>query len=151
MSMRILVLIDGSKWSQKAALHALSIAKKKNGKVILFSVLDRREARAMAFNLSMFSDRLEKVEDFEEEIWKEMKKGIKTIMASLMELCHEEGVNCSFRITEGSAKEKVISEANSGNYTLVVMGAYGRSGKTRIGSLLEEVVGMITVPTMIVR
>jgi len=151
MSVKVLVLIDGSKWSQKAALHAIAIAKKRGGKVILFSVLDRREARAMAFNLSMFSDRLEKVEHFEEEIWKEMKKGIRTIMTGLMELCHEEGVNCSFRIVEGSAKETILREANSGNYSLVVMGAYGRSGKTRIGSLLEEVVGMIAVPTMIVR
>lgn len=151
MGVKILVLIDGSKWSQKAALHAIAIAKRKRGKVILFSVLDRREARAMAFNLSMLSEKLEHIEQFEEEIWKEMKKGIRNIMTSLMELCHEEGVNCSFRIVEGSAKDKILEEANSGNYTLVVMGAYGRSGKTRIGSLLEEVVGMIGVPTMIVR
>ncbi len=151
MSVKILVLIDGSKWSQKAALHAIAIAKKRGGKVILFSVLDRREAKSMAFNLSMFSDKLEKIESFEEEIWKEMKKGIRGIMTNLMELCHREGVNCSFRIVEGLAKEAILREANSGGYTLVVMGAYGRSGKTRIGSLLEEVVGMIKVPTMIVR
>jgi len=149
--LKILVLIDGSKWSQKAALHAIAIAKKRGGKVILLSVLDRREARSMAFNLSMFTDRLEKVESFENEIWKEMKKGIRTIMTGLMELCQEEGVNCSFRIIEGLAKETILREANSGNYSLVVMGAYGRSGKTRIGSLLEEVVGLINVPTMIVR
>ncbi|HHH99926.1 MAG TPA: universal stress protein, partial [Thermococcus litoralis] len=30
--MKILVLIDGSKWSQKAALHAVAVAKKKNAK-----------------------------------------------------------------------------------------------------------------------
>ncbi|ASJ02123.1 universal stress protein [Thermococcus profundus] len=151
MSVKILVLIDGSKWSQKAALHAIAVAKKKRGKVILFSVLDRREAKAMAFNLSMFSERLDHIEQFEEEIWRDMKKGIKNIMTTLMELCQEEGVNCSFRIVEGLAKEKILEEANSGNYTMVVMGAYGRSGKTRIGSLLEEVVGMIHIPTMIVR
>jgi len=37
--MKILVLIDGSKWSQKAALHAIEVAKQKNGEVVLFSVL----------------------------------------------------------------------------------------------------------------
>ncbi|CAD5245086.1 universal stress protein [Thermococcus camini] len=149
--MRILVLVDGSKWSQKAALHAIAIAKKKRGKVILFSVLDRREARAMAFNLGMFSENLSEVERFEEEIWNDMKRSIKHLMTNLLELCQEEGVNCSFRIVEGSAKEKILEEANSGRYSLVVMGAYGRSGKTRIGSLLEEVVGLIGPPAMVVR
>lgn len=149
--MRILVLIDGSKWSQKAALHAIALAKRKQGKVVLFSVLDRKEAKALAFNLGMFSENLSEIEKFEKEIWKEMKGSIKGIMSTLLELCQKEGVNCSFRVVEGSAKEKILEEANSGQYTLVVMGAYGRSGKTRIGSLLEEVVGLIKPPVMVVR
>jgi len=149
--MRILVLIDGSKWSQKAALHAIALAKRKQGKVVLFSVLDRREAKALAFNLGLFSENLSEIEKFEKEIWKEMKGSIKGIMSNLLELCQKEGVNCSFRVVEGSAKEKILEEANSGQYTLVVMGAYGRSGKTRIGSLLEEVVGLIKPPVMVVR
>ncbi|ASJ05319.1 MULTISPECIES: universal stress protein [Thermococcus] len=149
--MKILVLVDGSKWSQKAALHAIAIAKRRGGKLILFSVLDRREARALAFNMGMLSQDLTNVQKFEEEIWREMKKSIRDIMTNLLELCHQEGVNCSIRIVEGSAKDTILEEANSGEYTLVVMGAYGRSGKTRIGSLLEEVVGSIEPPVMVVR
>ncbi|AHF80820.1 universal stress protein [Thermococcus paralvinellae] len=149
--MKILVLIDGSKWSQKAALHAISIAKKKNAKIILFSVLDRREARAVAFNLSMRSDKLDEIKKFEEQIWHEMKKSVKEIMVDLLELCHKENVNCSMKIVEGIAKDEILKEANSGEYTLVVMGAYGKSGKTRIGSLLEELAGIIKPPLMIVR
>ncbi|ASJ06043.1 universal stress protein [Thermococcus pacificus] len=149
--MRILVLIDGSKWSQKAALHAIAIAKRKRGKVILFSVLDRREAKAMAFNMGLISENLKDIQRFEETIWKDMKKGIRDIMSNLLEFCQEQGVNCSFRIVEGSARDKILEEANSGDYSLVVMGAYGRSGKTRIGSLLEEVVGLIEPPVMVVR
>ncbi|MBO8174209.1 MAG: universal stress protein [Thermococcus sp.] len=149
--MKILVLIDGSKWSQKAALHAISIAKKKHAKIILFSVLDRREARAVAFNLSMRSDKLGEIKKFEEQIWHEMKKSVKEIMVDLLELCHEENVNCSMKIVEGIARDEILKEANSGEYTLVVMGAYGKSGKTRIGSLLEELAGVIKPPLMIVR
>ncbi|NJE09049.1 universal stress protein [Thermococcus sp. M39] len=149
--MKILVLIDGSKWSQKAALHAISIAKKKNAKIILFSVLDKREARAVAFNLSMRSDKLEEIKNFEEQIWHDMKRSVKEIMIGLLELCHEENVNCSMKIVEGIAKDEILKEANSGEYTLVVMGAYGKSGKTRIGSLLEELAGVIKPPLMIVR
>ncbi len=149
--MRILVLIDGSKWSQKAALHAIAIAKRKNAKIILFSVLDRREAKAIAFNLSMRSDKIGEIKKFEEQIWKEMKKSVKEIMGGLLELCHEENVNCSMKIVEGIAKDEILKEANSGAYSLVVMGAYGKSGKTRIGSLLEELAGIIKPPLLIVR
>ena len=149
--MKLLVLIDGSKWSQKAALHAFSIAKRKNAKVILFSVLDRREAKALAFHLSMRSDSLGKIKEFEETIWRETKKSVKEVITTLLELGRREGINCSFKIVEGSAKEEIIKEANSDKYSMVIMGAYGRSGKTRIGSLLEEVVGQIRIPVMIVR
>ena len=149
--MRILVLVDGSKWSQKAALNAFAIAKGKNAKVVLFSVLDRREVRAIAFHASVRSGSLEEIKRFEETLWEENKRGIKDLLTTLLELGQREGVNCAFKIVEGPAKDRIIEEANSGKYSLVVMGAYGKSGKTRIGSLLEEVVGHIEPPVMIVR
>lgn len=149
--MRILVLVDGSKWSQKAALYAFSVAKKSKAKVTLFSVLDRKETRAIAFHLTMRSENLEEMQRFEETVWKETKKSVKEVITSLLELGQREGINCSFRIVEGQAKGKILEEANSGKYDLVVMGAYGKSGKTRLGSLLEEVVGAIEPPVMIVR
>jgi len=149
--MRILVLIDGSKWSQKAALHAFAVAKSRNAKVVLFSVLDRREIRAIAFHASVRSGSLEEIKRFEETLWRENKEGIKELLTTLLELGQREGVNCAFKIVEGKAKDRILEEANSGKYSLVVMGAYGKSGKTRIGSLLEEVVGHIEPPVMIVR
>ncbi|WP_099210248.1 universal stress protein [Thermococcus henrietii] len=148
--MKILVLVDGSKWSQKAALHAFAIARGKNAKVVLFSVLDRREARAIAFHASVRSGSLEEIKRFEETLWEENKRSIKDLLTTLLELGQREGVNCAFKIVEGPAKDRILEEANSG-YSLVVMGAYGKSGKTRIGSLLEEVVGHIEPPVMIVR
>ncbi|WP_457750724.1 universal stress protein [Thermococcus sp.] len=149
--MKILVLVDGSKWSQKAALHAFSVAKGNNAKVVLFSVLDRKEVRAIAFHLSLRSENLEEMKRFEETVWGEMKKSVKEVITNLLELGRKEGINCSFRIVEGSARDKILEEANSGKYDLIVMGAYGKSGKTRIGSLLEDVVGFIEPPVVIVR
>lgn len=151
MEMKILVLIDGSKWSQKAALHGIAIAKKKNAKIVLFSVLDRREARAVAFNLGARQGDLEKVRKFEEEIWNSMKRDIQDVMGEMLKFCQGEGVNCSIKIVEGITKDKILEEANSGEYSLIIMGAYGKSGKTRIGSLLEEVAGNVKPPLLIVR
>ncbi len=149
--MKILVLVDGSKWSQKAALYAFSVAKRKNAKVILFSVLDRKEVRAIAFHLSMRSESIDDIQRFEETAWKDTKRSIKEVITTLLEVGYREGVNCSFKIIEGAAKEKILEEANSGRYSLVVMGACGKSGKTRIGSLLEDVVGSIDPPVMVVK
>ncbi len=149
--MKVLALIDGSKWSQKAALYAFSVARGRKAKVVLFSALDRREARVIAFQLSMRRGSVKEMEQFEETAWKEMKKGVKEILTALLELARGEGINCSIKIVEGDAKESILREANSGSYNLVVMGAYGKSGKTRIGSLLEEVIGLINPPVMVVR
>ncbi len=151
MKVKILVLVDGSKWSQKAALHAVGVAKRKRGRIVLFSVLDRREAKAFAFNMGARSGDVKDIKGFEEEIWKRMKKDVHDVLTNLLNLCREEGVNCSIKIVEGTAKDRILEEANNGNYSLVVLGAYGKSGKTRIGSLLEELAGLIKPPMLIVR
>ncbi|NPA47886.1 MAG: universal stress protein [Thermococci archaeon] len=150
--MRILVLVDGSKWSQKAALHAFDVAKRKGGKakVVLYSVLDRREARAIAFHLGVRRDSVDEIVKFEERIWEETKRSVKEVMSVLLSAAAEEGINCSMKIVEGPAVDSIVREANSG-YDLVVMGAFGKSGKGHIGSLLEDIVGSIEPPVMIVR
>ncbi len=148
--MRILVLVDGSKWSQKAALHAFDVARRKGAKVVLYSVLDRREARAIAFHLGVRRGNVDEIVKFEEGIWEEMKRSVKEVMSTLLSLASSEGINCSMKVVEGSTADNIVKEANSG-YDLIVMGAFGKSGKGHLGSLLEDVVGRIGPPVMIVR
>jgi nucleotide-binding universal stress UspA family protein len=149
--MKYLVLLDGSKWSQKAALHAISIAKKKGAEVVFFSVLDIREARALAFNFCAQSGICDRVKDYETQIWRDMKKGIQDELAEILYHYNRENLVCSSKIVEGITRDEVIREANGGDYSLIVMGAYGKSGKTRISTLLEEVAGEVQVPVLIVR
>ncbi|HNQ33943.1 MAG TPA: metal ABC transporter permease, partial [Methanoculleus sp.] len=63
----------------------------------------------------------------------------------------EENIRCSSKIVEGRVREEVVNEANSGGYGLVVMGAFGKSGKARIGALIEDIGGVIRPPLLIVR
>ncbi len=149
--MKYLVLLDGSKWSQKAALHAISIAKKKGAEVVFFSVLDIREARAMAFNFCAQSGICDRVKDYEVQIWRDMKKNIQDELAAILYHYNKEHLTCSSKIVEGITRDEVIREANAGEYSLVVMGAYGRSGKSRISTLFEEIAGEVTPPILIVR
>ncbi|TAJ44598.1 universal stress protein [Methanofollis fontis] len=149
--MKILALIDGSKWSHKGALHATAIGKKKGADVVLFSVLDRREARTMAFNYCTQSDQCEIIGTYEQNIWQDMQKNIQTELDSIQGFCSREGCRCTTKITEGDRRDEIVREIREGGYGLVVMGAYGRSGKAQIGSCLGEICGDIDVPALIVR
>lgn len=149
--MKILVLIDGSKWSQKAALHAIKLAKRKNAEVVLFSVLDIVEAKAMAFNFCTQSGICEMLKDYEGRIWNDMKKSIADDQNNILTRYRGEKILCSGKIVEGNIRDEVIKEANSGGYGLVVMGAFGRSGKNRISALLEQIGGAVKPPLLVVR
>ncbi|MCK9297656.1 MAG: hypothetical protein M0P21_01675 [Methanoculleus sp.] len=54
-------------------------------------------------------------------------------------------------IVEGRIKDEVLKEANSGAYGPVVMRAFGRSGKARNSSLLEEIGGAVNPPLPVAR
>ncbi len=148
---KILVLIDSSKWSQKAALHAIGLAKRKNTGVVLFSVLDIAEAKAMAFNFCTQSGVCDLMKDYEEQIWNDMRKNIEEEIASLLSRYREERIACSAKIVEGHIRDEVLQEANSGDYGLVVMGAFGKSGKARISTLLEQIGGAVRPPLLVIR
>lgn len=149
--MKILVLIDGSKWSQKAALHAIELAKRKNAEVVLFSVLDIAEAKALAFNFCAQSGICDQLKGYEGKIWGDMRKSIQDDQQNILTRAAGENVRSSAKIVEGSIREEVLKEANSGEYGLVVMGAFGRSGKTRLSALLEQIGGAVRPPLLVVR
>lgn len=149
--MKILALIDGSKWSHKGALHAVSIAKKKNADVVLLSVLDRREARTMAFNYCTQSDKCEIIGTYEQNIWQDMRRNIEAELATVWDYCNSEGCRCTTKIREGDKKEQIVEEIRDGDYSLVIMGAHGRSGKPTLGSTLSEIAGDIETPVFIAR
>lgn len=150
--MKILALIDGSKWGHKAALHAVSIAKrKKDAEIVLLSVMDRREARVMAFNYCTQSDKCDIIGTYEQNIWDSMHQSISGELDALKDFCAQEGCRCTSRIAEGSRREEIVREINTGGYSLVVMGAHGRTGRLQLGSTLGEISGEIETPVLIVR
>jgi nucleotide-binding universal stress UspA family protein len=149
--MKILVLLDGSTWSQKSAIHALQVAKNRDAEVTFFSVLDRNEARALAFNFCAQSELCSQIKDYEEQIWRDMRRNINNEMNDLSLHCAREEVKCRSMVVEGTVQDEVIREANNGEYFLVVMGAYGKSGKSHCGSLSEQVGGKVTPPLLIVK
>jgi nucleotide-binding universal stress UspA family protein len=149
--MKILALIDGSKWSHKGALHAVSIAKKKNADIVLLSVIDRREARTMAFNYCTQSDKCDIIGTYEQNIWQDMRRNIEAELATVWDYCRGEGCRCTTKVREGDRREEIVREVRDGGYSLVVMGAYGRGGKPSLGGTLNDIAGEIETPVLIVR
>jgi nucleotide-binding universal stress UspA family protein len=148
---RILVLLDGSTWSHKSALQAVHVAKKSGAEVVFFTVLDRSEARALAFNFCAQSDMCNLIPGYELRIWRDMRRSINAELSELLTHYARQKVECSSKIIEGTVRDVVISEANSGNYQLIVMGAYGKSGKSHAGTLFEQIAGLVNPPILVVR
>jgi nucleotide-binding universal stress UspA family protein len=150
MEMKLLILLDGSVWSFKAALTALEIARKKEAKATLFSVLDIADAKLEAFNFCVQSDMCDMIKDHEEQIWRERKKTIQAQMADVLYHYNKENVPTDSKVIEGNTIGEIVRETNEGGYDLVVMGAYGKNSKARLGSLSTKISKGIKVPIMVV-
>jgi len=119
--------------------------------VTFFSVLDRDEARGLAFNFCAQSDMCHLIKDYEEQIWRDMKKSINSELNDVLYHYTREDIRCSTKIVEGTVEDEVVREANTGGYSLVVMGAYGKSGKSHSGNLSYKIAGLVKPPLLIVK
>ncbi|MBN2734822.1 MAG: universal stress protein [Methanomicrobiaceae archaeon] len=149
--MKLLVLLDGSKWSQKAAMHALMLAKEKGGdsEVVLFSVLDKAEVRSSAFYLCKQSNMCDRIAEHEAKISSDMKKNISEEVADMIMNMNRAEINCSSKIVEGERASEIIKEVNSGSYDLIVMGAFGKKSNVNIGTLYAEIAKDVKIPILI--
>lgn len=149
--MKILVLLDGSKWSYKAAINAIEIAKKKDAEIVIFSVIDRAETRAAAFYFCRQSNMCDLVNEHEDKIYRDLKKSIGEDLNELTLNMNKMDLNGSSRVVEGRREEEILKEFDSGDYTLVVMGAFGKRSNIRVGTLFNEISTAINVPILIIR
>jgi len=149
--MKILVLLDGSKWSYKAAINAIEIAQKKDAEITIFSVIDRAETRSAAFYFCQQSNRCDLVNEHEDKIYMDLKKSISEELNELTLNMNRMNLNGSSKIVEGKRDEEILKEFNSGDYTLVVMGAFGKRSNIRVGTLFNEISTTIQVPILILR
>ena len=149
--MKILVLLDGSMWSHKGALYALRIAKEKKAEAVLFSVLDKRDSKSMAFNFCTQSDMCSRIENYEAQIWRDLRKSISDEMTQVLLFFNREGIPTETKIVEGTASDEIIKEALSSEYDLVVMGGYGRNPKSGGNRLFPRLAEELQVPIFMAR
>ena len=149
--MKILVLLDGSMWSHKGALYALRIAREKKAEIVLFSVLDKRDSKSMAFNFCNQSNMCSRISNYESQIWRDMRKNINDEMAQLLLFFNREGIETTIKVVEGTAANEIVKETEGDGYGLIVMGAYGRNPRSGANGLFKQLISELQVPIFLAR
>ena len=147
---KILVAVDGSEQSLKAANHAMDIAKNFNSQIIALYVLDI--SRPKHLSASFFTAPTYGLRELEQE-----KKEAQELLDKLGKRVEQNYSNATFRseIIESSMSlgATIINFAESQNIDLIVMGTRGRSGLTKmlLGSVASKVVTYATCSVLVVK
>ena len=136
---KIIIPIDGSKDSKRAAKKALHIAKETDAEVIALYVIEEPNMIYPEFS-TMFPDALEL-----------LKKEGHSILDNIKKMGSEMGVNVKTKLVVGFPDQEIIKEA--GKNDLIVMGCKGKSALDRIimGSVCQKVLHHSSSPVMIIR
>ena len=139
---RIIVPIDGSEVSKKAAKKALDLAQASDIRVVAMHVINVPDLPS----LDAYPGAL-RYQEMHELIQKEGQ----LYLDELEELGKQMGVNVSKKLVEGHPAEEIIKEAREDD--LIVIGSKGRTGLDRLlmGSVAENVARHASCPVMIVK
>ena len=148
---KILVAIDGSEESIKAAECAIEIAKKDNAQLIAFTVLDLSKPRHLS---SMFiAAPTYGLREFKEER-KEAEQWIDKVSKLAQQKDNNNNIKFKSQIEESvSVQGAIVNYAENENIDLIVIGTRGRSGfkKMLLGSVAIGVVTYATCPVLVVK
>jgi len=138
---KIIVPVDGSEESKKAAKKAIYIAKHIKSSIIALYVIDS----SFTTNYGIGSDMLSP--DFSALL----KREAEIVLNEVAKMGKRNGVRVVKKIVEGVPSEEIIKAANKKD--LIIMGSRGRSALERIliGSVSEKVLHHAPCSVMIVR
>jgi nucleotide-binding universal stress UspA family protein len=138
---KILVPIDGSDYSNRAAEYAIGIAKAQGAEVVLVYVVDE-------LVVDQFPGGNERG-NVEAELKSDGQRAVKYAEC----LLEKAGVKSSSMLLKGRPFEQIVNTTKSFNIDLVVMGTYGRRGAERIliGSVAERVIEYAPCPVLVVK
>jgi len=148
MISRILVPIDGSKVSRKAAKYAVELAKQTGASLILLSVVDNRFVVNQAVSASLSPTHVkESVEDY-------LQQSAQSATDEISKVCKQDSIRHKTAIRTGHPVEEIVNEATKSKADLIVMGSHGKSavkaavlGSVTYGVMHKEA----KIPVLIVR
>ena len=145
MFKKILLAIDGSEESKKAEKYAFELSKNLSGEITAINVVEisadamERVALNRAFERVLAPDAME--------------RNSKNFLRAFKARAKKKGIKATVISRVGRAWNEIISESDSGNYSIIVLGSKGLSGIKRmlIGSVAENVVRHSKCPVLMVK
>ncbi len=144
---RILVLVDFSQNSAKAAEYGLGIGREQGARIYFLHMINQRIIDAVQ-ELSS--------KGYKGDFLQAMKKLVQDRENDLREFVPEEnreGAEVEFLIRKGEPSEEVISIAKEFSIDLIVLGSQGHTALASgsIGSVAQNVVNRAPCPVLVVR
>jgi nucleotide-binding universal stress UspA family protein len=148
MVSKILVPIDGSKVSHKAAKYAVEFAKQIGASLTLLCVFDIRFIFGQEVSASASPTHLkESIEDY-------LKQSAQSSIDEIAKVCKRNRILYKEAIRRGHPVEEIVKEAIKTKADLIVMGSHGKSTLKAavLGSVTYGVIHKDTkIPVLIVR
>ena len=138
---KILIPIDGSDYSMRAAEYGVNVAKLLKAEITVVYVIDLVALDQIA--------RASEKDNVETELKQDGERFLKYVQG----VAQKEGVKASLLLAKGRPFEQIVHLAKGLKMELIVMGTYGRRGAERIllGSVAERVIEYATCPVLVVR
>ena len=134
---RLLLPVDGSRFSRRAADRALALAAASGSSLLVVSALDAPPGFATEVP----------------EVAQDLLANLENLAAGVAQKARDLGLACHTRVAVGSAYRLILDQASEWNAGLIVMGSHGRTGLKRLlmGSVTERVVGEAPCPVLVVK
>jgi nucleotide-binding universal stress UspA family protein len=134
---KLLLPVDGSKYSEQAAKRAIQLTKDFGGELAILGVVD--------MNPELFA--------IAPDIADQVEMGVKSIVEDAKKLAEKAGVDAAMILVEGAPHERILGVSKDIGAGLICMGSHGRTGIGRLmmGSVTERVIGEATTPVLVVK
>ncbi len=134
---RLLLPVDGSRFSRRAADRALALAAASGSSLLVVSALDAPPGFAAEVP----------------EVARDLLNNLEDLAAGVAQKARDQGLACQTRVAVGSAYRLILDQASEWDAGLIVMGSHGRTGLKRLlmGSVTERVVGEAPCPVLVVK
>ncbi len=150
---RILLPVDFSDYSRKAADFAIDMAQKVDAEITVFHTFYDPMINSLPFP-DTFMYNMD-TEDLVIEIQNKATKGMEEFKKYIEEKISKQGnkkLTVEFKMTKGIAEEEIISFSKEYNPWLIIMGTRGKDRKSidLIGSVTAEVIDMSKFPVLVI-
>lgn len=151
---KILVPVDGSKYSQDAAEYAVKISKLMKAKIVALHVV-HLPTYPYAYSAGEGMSPVAIPTPLPLDVSDEEKKDAKKLVDNVAKMAKDAGVDVEMKIIERhpSVPDAIIQFAEQNGVDLIIIGTKGRTGIRRflLGSVTESVVHHAHCPVLVVR